>query len=287
MKLLQPLRVLIVGQQNNFHHVLSTNIQHWGHDVMCYSSDALWQEEMQKEKLTSNTLAEWQADVLLYDLDDVTDTARCHTSTDMLPILEDRKQFLIALSSRSISRRTLEQIGAVALLQKPFDMGRLSRYLHVLQQLLYPHVAQVYNDVDVTHERIRILVVDDDVNIASIICQCLTADAETVFDVAIAHDGLDAIEQCLNWHPRCIVTDLIMPLMNGYQVMRCLTIGVARFTPAFVVMSALTQVEASVDASYLVGKTVAYVNKPFRIDALLAAIQQVCLIDSSSKNALC
>ena len=281
MEPFQPLRVLIIGQQNNFHHVLSTNIQHWGYDVTWCSSNALWQEEQQ------NTLAMWQADVLLYDLDDTVDVSSFNTSADVLSVHKDRKQFLIALSSRSISRRTLEHMGAVALLQKPFEMGRLSRYLHVLQQLRYPQVVRTHNDVDVIYERIRILVVDDDVNIASVIRQCLIADGETVFDVAVAHDGLDALEQCLHWQPHCIVTDLIMPLMNGYQVMRCLAIGVARFTPAFVVMSALTQVEASIDVLYGASQAVAYVNKPFHIEQLLAAIQQVCLIDQSSTNALC
>ena len=283
MEPFQPLRVLLVGQQNNFRHVLATNIQHWGYEVLCCTSDALWQEEGQ----TSGTLAKWQADVLFYDLDDVTHVSDVHISANVLSTPGDRKQVLIALSSRSISRRTLEGIGAVALLQKPFEMGRLARYLHVLQLLLYPRVAQMCINSTMPYERIRILIVDDDVNIASVIRQCLIADGESVFDVAVAYDGLDALEQCLSWQPHCVVTDLIMPLMNGYQVMRCLAMGVVRFVPAFVVMSALTQEEASLDATYLTGQTVAYVNKPFHIEQLLAAIQQVCLVNHKSTNALC
>ncbi len=282
MDLFLPLRVLIVGEQSNFHHVLSTTIQHWGYDV-AHSSSLL--KHGQKEQQLTNTLAEWQADVLLYDLDDIVDVTRLHAPTDVLPATKDKKQFLIALSSRSVSRRTLEQIGAVALLQKPFEMGRLLRYLRVLHQLLYSYEVQTSNHT--CDERIRILVVDDDVNIVSVIRQCLTADVETVFDVAVAYDGLDALEQCLHWHPHCVVTDLIMPLMNGYQVMRCLTMGVAQFTPAFVVMSALAQVEVPIDASYSMGRPIAYVDKPFRIDVLLAAIQQVCLVEQSGINAVC
>ncbi len=286
MKPFQPLRVLIVGQQNNFHHVLFTNLQHWGYDVVRYSSDELWQEATQREKLAANMLAEWHVDVLLYDLDDVVDASELDTSANMLSIFKEKKQFLIALSSRSISRLTLEHIGAVALLQKPFEMGRLSRYLRVLYQLLYPDRAQIDDNVDMSQRSsIRVLVVDDDINIASVIRQCLTIDAETVFDVAVAYDGLDALEHCIQWRPHCIVTDLIMPLMNGYQVMRCLTLGTAGFAPSFVVISALT--EASIDASYAMDKTIAYVNKPFHIDSLLAAIQQVCLVKLSSTNAVC
>lgn len=278
----QPLRVLIVAQQNNFRHVLSTNIQHWGYEVLCCTSDSLLQEGQ-----SVSILAKLRADVVFYDLDDVSTISSFHISIDVLSLFGDRKQFLIALSSRSVSRRTLEGIGAIALVQKPFEMGRLARYLRVLQLLLYPRITRPCTNGAIACERIRILVVDDDVNIASAIRQCLTADGETVFDVAVAYDGLDALEQCLDWQPQCIVTDLIMPLMNGYQVMRCLAIGGANFMPAFVVMSALTQEEASLDASCVVSQSVAYVNKPFHIEQLLAAIQQVCLVNHKSANALC
>jgi hypothetical protein len=44
-----------------------------------------------------------------------------------------------------------------------------------------------------------------------------------------------------------------------------------------VVMSALTQLEAPMNHSYLEGKSVVYVNKPFHIDHLLTAIEQVCV----------
>jgi len=44
--------------------------------------------------------------------------------------------------------------------------------------------VQMHNDVSVYHENIHILVVDDDVNIATVFRQCLIADEETVFDVS-------------------------------------------------------------------------------------------------------
>ncbi|GAC1390117.1 MAG: hypothetical protein NVS4B11_08870 [Ktedonobacteraceae bacterium] len=273
----RPLRVLIVGQQNNFNHVLATNIQHWGHEVAICSH--AWRAETQERNLSPTTLAEWREDVLLYDLDDAVDVSNSYTSSDTFHPPKNSKQLIIALSSRSVSRRMLEQIGAIALLQKPFEMRQLLRYLGVLQRLLLSHVQEeAQTSGNTSHKNIRVLVVDDDVNIAHTIRHCLVYSVETAFDVAIAYDGLDALEQCLYWHPHCVVTDLIMPWMNGYQVMRCLAVGALHVTPAFVVLSALTQLEAPVDTSYLEGKTVAYVNKPFHIDHLLAAIQQVCLV---------
>lgn len=276
----RPLRVLIVGRQDNFSRVLATNIEHWGHEVKMLPAAVTLYDDGQHVA---------EGDVLLYDLDE---SFRAVTMGKDAPTVQHgllasdflqncgrqwlRAQFIITLSSRSVSRTTLEEIGAVALLQKPFEMGRLQRYLDVLRRVIF-----FYTDDDKRkgeeeggHENIRVLVVDDDRDVAQAISQCLAS--EQGYEVAVAYDGLAALECCVDWQPQCIVTDLIMPWMNGYQVMRCLSAGSSRMKPAFVVMSALTQLEVPVNRSYLDGKMVAYVDKPFHIDHLLHAIKQVC-----------
>jgi len=65
-----------------------------------------------------------------------------------------------------------------------------------------------------------------------------------------------------------------MPWMNGFQVMRSLSVAISRHMPVFVVMSALTQDELPVNRAYLQGKVVVFVNKPFHIDHLLDAVKQ-------------
>ncbi|HAE82050.1 MAG TPA: hypothetical protein DDW33_15940 [Ktedonobacter sp.] len=273
------LRVLIIGQHNSFEHVLTTNIQNWGYEAIVLPSSAL-------------SGSEAEGDILLFDLDEASRIAmgmgnertrvRVPVKENVAPLslvgnsikkYEQRwphVRLKIALSSHSVSRSTLEQIGAVALLQTPFEMGRLQRYLQVLQRLLLEREA-----IKPLNEKLRILVVDDDVAIASAVEQCLIFESN--YEVAVAHDGLEALEQCLDWKPHCIVTDLIMPWMNGYQVMRCLNAASLHARPAFVIMSALTQLEVPWNRSYMRGNQVAYVDKPFNIDHLLSAIEQVCL----------
>jgi CheY-like chemotaxis protein len=124
-------------------------------------------------------------------------------------------------------------------------------------------------------DKLRILVVDDDVTIANVVRDIL--NFESRYEVAVAYDGLEALEQSFRWKPHCIVTDLIMPWMNGYQVIHCLAASSLQKMPSFVIMSALAQLEVPVNRSYLRGKVVAYVNKPFSIDHLLTAIEQVCM----------
>lgn len=175
----------------------------------------------------------------------------------------------IALSSRSVSRATLEQIGAVALLLKPFEMGQLQQYLRVIQRLLLEQETRPPE----SHTR-RILVVDDNVKVAEVIQRLLIG--ESGYEVAVAHDGLEALELCLDWRPTCIVTDVIMPWMNGYQVIRCLAAGSFHTIPAFVITSALAQLEVPINRSYLPEVPITYVNKPFTIDDLLTAVEHAC-----------
>jgi CheY-like chemotaxis protein len=274
------LRVLIIGQRSSFEHILTTNIKNWGHEALVVP--------------TPSTNAE--GDILLYDLDEAPrisigaegNHAEAPAHAILSPLsLEGNEgnnsqtasvtlaswlpvRFTIALSSQSVSRSTLEQMGAVALLQKPFEMGRLQRYLRVLQRLLLEPEA-----IRPLGARRRVLVVDDDIAIANAVRQCLIVSTD--YEVAVAHDGLEALEQCLDWRPHCIITDLIMPWMNGYQVMRCLNAVSLHTRPAFVIMSALNQFEVPWNRSYMRGNRVEYVDKPFNIDHLLAVVEQVCL----------
>ena len=118
----------------------------------------------------------------------------------------------------------------------------------------------------------RILVVEDHPRVADTIRQCL--EFEPRYDIRIAEDGLNALEQCVEWQPHCIVTDLLLPYMDGYQVMRTLSAATTRRMPAFVVISALTQHELPESHVYPHGKSVVFIDKPFQIENLLDAVEQ-------------
>jgi len=279
----RPLRVqIVVGQQDVFSRVLVTNIQCWGYETIIQTAE---------EILKDNGREAQAGDVLLYDVDVCSQSGVMQNpvlQNGLLPLegiksynkTWSQPRFVILLSSRSVSRAMLEQIGAVALLLKPFEMGRLQRYLKVLHRLVLAEAQGAA--LPLLHEEsededgvCRVLVVDDDEIMAHTLQQCLSCEPR--YEVIVAYDGLGALEISLDWHPHCVVTDLIMPWMNGYQVIRCLTNSSLRVVPAFVVMSALTQLEHPIRHSYLRGKAVAYLNKPFHIDRLLSAIKQVCL----------
>ncbi len=63
----------------------------------------------------------------------------------------------------------------------------------------------------------RILIVDDDENIADLISLYLTKEC---FDTKMVHDGESAIEAFINYEPNIILLDLMLPGIDGYEVCR-------------------------------------------------------------------
>lgn len=297
----QRLRVLVVGQSNSLGNILTANITCWGYEVVAVPS------------LASLCSSEVQGDILLYDLDEALriaalgtgqgrypdEAALCEVTRDIaLSGQRSHARLLIVLGSCSISRDSLEQMGAVAFLYKPFEMGRLQHYLRVLQQLLQPGITcsqpgytrqrlegplqvslselhTVYADMETGKRKTRVLVVDDVVEVVEAVRQYFMD--EPGYEVEVAYDGLEALEKCVTWQPQCIVTDLIMPWMNGYQVMHCLASSAHDPMPAFVVMSALNPLELPVHRPYLNSQVVAYVDKPFHLDDIFNAVEQALI----------
>lgn len=272
----RSLRVVVLSQKNRFGHVLTTTIEQWGYIPVLLTSLEQVKEEMESRG----------GDVLLCDLDELfrravreKDEQSLSSGLSVFDFMHRwgegwfQGQLMIALSSRSLTRVRLEQLGAIALLQKPFDMGRLQRYLQALQRLLQAR-EQFMRVREQPESRLRLLIVEDNPQLASILQRTLSQ--RQAYDVLVASDGLEALELCVEWHPHCLVTDLIMPWMNGYQIMRCLSIALPQASPAFVMMSALAGREEQLQPAYLQGKSVTYIDKPFPVARLVTAIEEVC-----------
>jgi CheY-like chemotaxis protein len=61
----------------------------------------------------------------------------------------------------------------------------------------------------------KVLVVDDQRLIADTLAEILN---NTGFDAVAAYDGFDALDKASRFHPNWIVTDVLMPRMNGVEL---------------------------------------------------------------------
>ncbi|MFN8591728.1 MAG: response regulator [Thermomicrobiales bacterium] len=113
----------------------------------------------------------------------------------------------------------------------------------------------------------RVLVVDDEPQIRRALRSALEAHGYTV---AVAVDGTEALTSIATWAPDAVVLDLIMPGVDGFEVIRDTR---AWSTVPIVVLSARGQEQDKVTALDLGADD--FVTKPFGMGELLARLRVV------------
>ncbi|MDC0682696.1 MULTISPECIES: response regulator [Sorangium] len=116
----------------------------------------------------------------------------------------------------------------------------------------------------------RILVVEDDLDIRSILTQLLVFEG---YDVEEAADGAEALELLRrNGPPALILLDLMMPIMDGWQLRAELQRDPALASIPVVIVSADVRVEQ--EASRL--RVAGLLKKPLQIEPLLELVHRIC-----------
>jgi CheY-like chemotaxis protein len=111
----------------------------------------------------------------------------------------------------------------------------------------------------------RILVVDDEREIAHIVGEVL---ADEGYEVRVAANGREALRQVADFDPQVIVTDYMMPVMDGATLYREVQRQPAYQAIRFIVMSAVTSLPADLQSA-------SFVAKPFTVEMLLATVSRV------------
>jgi DNA-binding NarL/FixJ family response regulator len=117
---------------------------------------------------------------------------------------------------------------------------------------------------------LTILVVDDDLGTRLSISDYLELSG---YLVITANDGQEALAMVDEYHPDLIVTDIVMPQMNGYELVRRV-----RQQPAFrllpvILLTARTKTQERI-LGYQSGCDL-YLPKPFELEELAAAIRNL------------
>lgn len=118
---------------------------------------------------------------------------------------------------------------------------------------------------------LTILVVDDDVGIRLVISDYLEVSAG--YSVLTAVDGQEALDMVERYHPHLMVTDIVMPRVNGYELVRRV-----RQHPTFrllpvIFLSERNQTEERIQG-YQSGADL-YLPKPFEVRELGAAVRNL------------
>ncbi len=121
---------------------------------------------------------------------------------------------------------------------------------------------------DMPHDGMTLLLADDDATIVDSLAPFLERAG---FHVLLASDGAVALERIHSHHPNLIILDVLMPRMDGREVLRRLR-HENNWTPTIL----LTQVGSSAERALALEEGADdYLNKPFDPHELLARIRAI------------
>ena len=113
-------------------------------------------------------------------------------------------------------------------------------------------------------DRPSLLIVDDDYDTCDLICALLSHD----YDCETAFDGAEALDKIRSKRFDCILSDLVLPKLDGYEVISCAA-SVAPTTPVIVVTAMAGDV-----ARVMKMGAFDYIVKPFDVEQVERSVKR-------------
>jgi DNA-binding response OmpR family regulator len=126
---------------------------------------------------------------------------------------------------------------------------------------------------------ITVLIIDDNLELLEVLSEGL--ELAGPFSVRTACDGVQGLEECLAEHPDCLVIDVKMPQLNGYQLVRALRGDAETADIPLILLTALAQ-DYERFAGLAAG-TDRYMIKPVTPRELAAAIREVLALSAHER----
>jgi two-component system alkaline phosphatase synthesis response regulator PhoP len=125
-----------------------------------------------------------------------------------------------------------------------------------------------------------VLIVDDHQDLLRFFWESLTILSD--LRVETAENGIDGLERCIELQPDCMVIDVKMPGLNGYELVRVLRGDPLTAGIPLVILTAMAQEKDQFIG--LASGADQYLLKPITADALLAAIEKAILVGDSERR---
>lgn len=117
----------------------------------------------------------------------------------------------------------------------------------------------------------KIVIIDDDENVRTVLTRTLEIDG--LYQVTTAENGKAGIKLVRKTLPDLVLLDIIMPGIDGFEVLKTLKSDTKTMSIPVVILSGETSQEAQVHGACLY--TDLYLTKPILFDELLRKIKQV------------
>lgn len=125
----------------------------------------------------------------------------------------------------------------------------------------------------------KVLIVDDEPNIVTALEFLLRRSG---YDVRLATNGAEALEQVAAYRPDVVLLDVMMPVKSGYEVCQKIR-EQPELAPIRIVMLSAKGGEAEINKGLSLGADL-YITKPFSTQELVAAIDRLFEQGSTQKQ---
>ena len=126
----------------------------------------------------------------------------------------------------------------------------------------------------------KVLVIDDNPTIVELIKYAVNLQGS--YEVVVAYDGVQGLERVYTERPDCVIIDVKMPRMDGYQLVRCLRGDARTANTPLIILSAMTRDEDQMTG--LLSGVDEYMTKPFKPSALNATIERVLRVTPAERQ---
>jgi len=117
----------------------------------------------------------------------------------------------------------------------------------------------------------KILAIDDEEDLTFFIKANLELTGE--YEVVVARSGKEGVKAAARYKPDLILLDIMMPRMDGYQVLERLKKSRKTLSIPVIMLTAKGDDESKMKAASLYDED--YVVKPIQIDSLITKIEEV------------
>lgn len=114
----------------------------------------------------------------------------------------------------------------------------------------------------------KVLIVDDDLSVREIVRVALRA-----YEVIEGSNGIEALEKVTRENPDLIILDVMMPKMNGFEVIRCLKAD--RMTREIPILLLTARGDRNTLKQGEAAGVLTYITKPFSPRALAEKVAEI------------
>jgi DNA-binding response OmpR family regulator len=127
----------------------------------------------------------------------------------------------------------------------------------------------------------KVLVIDDNAVIVDLIRHAVQMHG--AYEVSVAYDGVEGLEQFYKVRPHCVIVDVKMPHLDGYQVVRSIRGDPSAANTPLIILSALHGEDERLTG--LLSGVDEYLPKPFKPSVLCDTLDRVMNITPEERAA--